>query len=67
VLCQRLLKEQQKRVLLEDMKKFKNIFTALENAYIHTYLMSVFLIFMFTKLEVVHVYIFTVLFLEKNR
>ena len=50
---QRLLKEQQKPVLLDDMKKFKNIFMALENACIHTYLMSGFRTFIFTKLEVV--------------
>jgi len=56
VRCQRLLKERQKHVPLDDMKKFKNIFMALENVCIHTYLMSGFQTFTFTKLEVVYTF-----------
>jgi len=53
VALQRLLKGQQKLVLLDDTRKFKNIFMASESASIHTYLMSGFLTFIYTKLEVV--------------
>ena len=52
----RLLKEQRKLAPHGDMRKFKNISMASENAYILIHLMSVFLTSTFTKLEVLFMY-----------
>ena len=69
MVLQRLLNEQQKLELLDDTRKYKNISMASESASIHMCLMSGFLTYTFTKLEVVLLcvlcaYVLTLYFLQ---